>query len=77
MTTPIIPVRGAIKLGQFIKLASLAEEVIVHLRRGGADGLEIAVSIDATRYAGFDRATVRTVSENARVLRLKPGRFEG
>ena len=26
MTTPIIPVRGAIKLGQFIKLASLAED---------------------------------------------------
>lgn len=48
----------------------------MHLRRGGADGLEIAVSIDATRYAGFDQATVRTVGENARVLGLRPGRFE-
>ena len=26
VTTPIIPVRGAVKLGQFIKLASLAED---------------------------------------------------
>lgn len=58
------------------QLASLAEEIIVHLRCGGADGLEVAVSIDATRYAGFDRATVRTVTENARVLGLKPGRFK-
>ena len=58
------------------QLASLAEEIIVHLRRGGADGLEINVNIDATRYAGFDQATVRTVGENARVLGLRPGRFE-
>ena len=41
------------------------------------DLFEIVVSIDAICYVGFDRATVRTVSENARVLRLKPGRFEG
>ena len=47
----------------------------MHLRDGGADSLEIAVSIEATRYTGFDRATVRTVTENARVLGLKPGRF--
>ena len=26
MTTPTIPVRGQIKLGQFVKLASLAED---------------------------------------------------
>jgi hypothetical protein avisC_05697 len=58
-----------------VQLASLAEEILVHLRDGGADSLEIAVSIEATRYTGFDRATVRTVTENARVLGLKPGRF--
>ena len=46
----------------------------MHLQRG-ADSLEIAVSIDATRRGGFDRDTVRTVTENARVLGLKPGRF--
>ena len=56
------------------QLTALAEEILVHLQRG-ADSLEIAVSIDATRRGGFDRDTVRTVTENARVLGLKPGRF--
>ena len=57
------------------QLALLVDEVIAHLKAGGADSLNIEVSIDATRYAGFDAATARTVAENARTLGLKPGRF--
>ena len=57
------------------QLALLADEVIAHLKAGGADSLNIEVSIDATRYTGFDADTVRTVAENARTLGLKPGRF--
>ena len=57
------------------QLAQLAEEVITHLRAGGADSLTIEVAIEASRYAGFDAGTVRTVTENARTLGLKPGRF--
>lgn len=56
-------------------LALLADEVIAHLKSGGADSLNIEVSIDATHYTGFDADTVRTVAENARTLGLKPGRF--
>nr|WP_315583838.1 DUF499 domain-containing protein [Actinomyces viscosus] len=57
------------------QLALLAEEVIGHLKSGGAENLNIEVTIGATRYAGFDTDTVRTVTENARTLGLKPGRF--
>ena len=57
------------------QFTALAEEILVHLQRGGADSLEIAVSIDAIRREGFDRDIVRTITENARVLGLKPGRF--
>ena len=57
------------------QLALLAEEIISHLSAGGADGLNVEVSIEASRYTGFDAATVRTVTENARTLGLKPGRF--
>lgn len=57
------------------QLALLADEVIAHLKSGGAESLNIEVSIDASRYTGFDADTVRTVAENARTLGLKPGRF--
>lgn len=57
------------------QLAQLAEEVIAHLLSGGADSLTIEVNIEASRYSGFDAGTVRTVTENARTLGLKPGRF--
>ena len=57
------------------QLVLLADEVIAHLKSGGADSLNIEVSIDATHYTGFDADTVRTVAENARTLGLKPGRF--
>ena len=57
------------------QLAQLAEEIISHLSAGGADGLNVEVSIEASRYVGFDAGTVRTVTENARTLGLKPGRF--
>ena len=57
------------------QLAQLVEEVITHLRAGGADSLTIEVDIEASRYAGFDADTVRTVTENARTLGIKPGRF--
>ena len=57
------------------QFTQLAEEVIAHLSAGNADGLTIEVVIEASRYAGFDADTVRTVTENARTLGLKPGRF--
>ncbi|MBE6482584.1 MAG: ATP-binding protein [Actinomyces ruminicola] len=57
------------------QLAQLAEEVIAHLRAGGADALSIEVDIEASRYNGFNADTVRTVTENARTLGIKPGRF--
>ena len=40
MSTPTIPVRGAIKLGQFVKLASLAED--------GAQARELIQAGDVT-----------------------------
>ena len=40
MTVPTIPVRGAIKLGQFVKLASLAED--------GAQARELIQAGDVT-----------------------------
>ena len=40
MTTPTIPVRGEIKLGQFVKLASLAED--------GAQARELIQAGDVT-----------------------------
>jgi len=57
------------------QLAQLVEEVISHLQAGGADALNIEVDIEAGRYAGFEADTVRTVTENARTLGIKPGRF--
>lgn len=57
------------------QLAQLSEEIIAHLQAGGADSLSIEVTIEANRYTGFDAGTVRTVTENARTLGLKPGRF--
>lgn len=57
------------------QFSQLAEEVITHLLAGGADTLSIEVNIEARRYSGFDAGTVRTVTENARTLGLKPGRF--
>lgn len=57
------------------QLRTLAVEVIEHLQRADADGLEITLTVNARKYAGFDDNTVRTLSENARTLGLKPGRF--
>lgn len=50
------------------RLANIAREVIRHLRDADPDVLEIHLTVTAERSAGFDPATVRTVSENGRVL---------
>ena len=51
MSTPTIPVRGEIKLGQFVKLASLAEDVTVNgeveTRRGHHLSAGDLVEVDA------------------------------
>lgn len=49
-------------------LQAVAEEIIAILRSGGADILNLTVSIEARKAQGFDERTVRNVRENARLL---------
>lgn len=54
----------------------LQQEIIAHLVATEASSVRITVELDATRPDGFGDDTVRTVSENARVLRFDRADFE-
>ena len=49
----------------------LADEIFVNLQTDGE--LELIVAIRATSADGFADGTVRTVTENSRVLKFNPG----
>ena len=52
-------------------IGNVTREVIDRLSGAGAH-LEITIDIQATKPEGFDEAEVRTISENARVLKFDP-----
>ncbi len=54
----------------------LLEEIITHVQ--ALDGCNVTVSLEvsATSLRGFPQDTVRAVSENCRVLRVKASGFE-
>lgn len=54
----------------------LQQEIIAHLVTTEDSTVRITVELDATRPDGFGEDTVRTVSENARVLRFDRADFE-
>lgn len=58
------------------QLTTIAKEVLDALRAAGPDVLEITLEVTADKHTGFDDHTVRTVSENARVLGADHSRFE-
>lgn len=58
-----------------VEFKTIAEELIVNLRDVGAQ-LTLRLEIEATNTGGFDESTIRTVSENARTLKLDQAGFE-
>lgn len=53
-------------------IGNVTREIIDRLAGGGGT-LEITIDIQATKPAGFDEVEVRTISENARVLKFDGG----
>jgi len=53
----------------------VADEVLAHLSRTGVE-LSVRIEIEAVNAGGFDEATVRTVRENATVLKFDQSGFE-
>lgn len=52
-------------------IGNVTREVIDRLAGAGAR-LEITIDIQAVKPEGFDEAEIRTISENARVLKFDP-----
>ena len=52
-------------------IGNVTREVIDRLAGTGAS-LEITIDIQAIKHDGFDESEVRTISENARVLKFDP-----
>jgi len=59
------------------EMATIVEEIIQRLTSLTGTEVDITVEISAERPAGFDDATIRTVSENSRTLKFKNHGFEG
>lgn len=57
-------------------MATIVEEVIQRLTSLTGTNVRITVELSAERPAGFDDATIRTVSENSRTLKFKHYGFE-
>lgn len=58
-------------------IGNVTREIIDRLAGAGAK-LEITIDIQASKSDGFDEGEVRTISENARVLKFDPSSgFEG
>ncbi len=53
----------------------IADEVLIHLAKPGTK-LRVRVEVEAESDQGFDEATVRTVRENATVLKFEQSGFE-
>jgi predicted AAA+ superfamily ATPase len=53
------------------QFAQIADEVLVNLQAEGE--LEVVIEVRATSAGGFSDSTVRTVTENAKVLKFDPG----
>ena len=56
--------------------AKIAQEIVTNLAGSIGTNLEITVEIRAVNEAGFPENTVRTVTENARTLKLEQHGFE-
>ena len=54
---------------------NLSDEVLAHLRTPGTK-LTVRIEIEANQPEGFDDSKVRTVSENATVLKFDQSGFE-
>jgi hypothetical protein len=57
-------------------MALIVEEIIQRLTGLTGTDVEITLEISAHRPAGFDDATVRTISENSRTLKFSNQGFE-
>ncbi|MHB8628640.1 MAG: DUF499 domain-containing protein [Aggregatilineales bacterium] len=58
-------------------MATIVEEIVERLTSLTGTGVQITVEISAERTAGFDDATIRTISENSKTLKFKDHGFEG
>jgi hypothetical protein len=58
-----------------VDFRNLSDEVLAHLRDPHVN-LVVRIEIEATDPNGFDENTIRTVSENARVLKFDQSGFE-
>jgi hypothetical protein len=58
------------------QLVQIADEVLAHLQKGGADTLEVRLAVDAGKQDGFDADTVRRVRENGTTLGFTKNGFE-
>lgn len=58
-------------------MAVIVEEIIQRLTSLTGTDVEITVEISASRSAGFDEATIRTINENSRTLKFRGHGFEG
>lgn len=68
-TVELDPIRYTLDFKQ------IADEVLVHLAKPGRN-VTVRVEIEAEDQSGFDESTVRTVKENAAVLRFTESGFE-
>lgn len=55
---------------------TLVENVIEHFTAQYGTGVNITIEVEARRPEGFDQKTIRTVRENARVLKFDTAEFE-
>lgn len=58
-------------------MSVIVEEIIQRLTGLTGTDVEVTLEISASRPAGFDDATVRTVNENSRTLKFNNHGFEG
>jgi len=58
------------------RLGEIADELLVHLQQADPDTLEIRITIDAGKHAGFPEQIARTVRENGTQLGFVKNRFE-
>ena len=58
-----------------IDLQTIAQEILDLLRNADPDVLEITLTVDAQKVAGFDENTVRAVKQNARDLGVTQSAF--
>ena len=52
------------------------DEILAHLASSPNVRLRVTIEIEATMDAGFDESKIRTISENADVLRFDESGFE-